>query len=104
MIRDINSLGSQIRNELRTDKQPQARNTEADDKARSAPSGAAANVDQLQLSSEANSLRNIEQQLTKLPEVDEARVEALKLAIESGEYEINSSRIAEKLLQGDQLP
>lgn len=104
MIRDINNLGSQIRNELRTDKQPAARNTEADDKTHSAPSEVAANIDQLQLSSEANSLRNIEQQLTKLPDVDEARVEALKLAIESGNYEINSSRIAEKLLQSDQLP
>ena len=58
-------------------------------------------VDTVKLTDSAKQLRQLEEILANQPAVDTKRVEEIKEAIASGEYEINAERIAEKLLQLD---
>ncbi len=63
-----------------------------------APSTTAA-TDTVTLTSAASQLRSLEQQLTSLPIVDIQRVDAIKRDIANGAYEIQPTRIAEKMIQ-----
>ena len=56
----------------------------------------------VQLSSEAQGIRKIEQELAKLPEVDNERVARIKQALNDGSYQVNSRSVAEKLLGFEQ--
>ena len=57
--------------------------------------------DTVELTSSAKLLERLEKTLASLPDIDRARVDAVKAAIESGEYEIDARRIADALLQSD---
>lgn len=59
--------------------------------------------DTVQLSDAAKALQNVESKLANTPEVDSARIEKLKQDIESGNYQINAERVAEKFLSLDNL-
>lgn len=70
----------------------------------SVPAAAPSNKgDTVQLSEAAKALQNVENKLANTPEVDSARVEKLKQEIESGNYQINAERVAEKFLNIDNL-
>ncbi len=62
----------------------------------SAPSAA---TDTVTLTSAASQLRSLEQQLTSLPIVDIQRVDAIKRDIANGTYDIQPTRLAEKMIQ-----
>ncbi|CEA06235.1 flagellar biosynthesis anti-sigma factor protein FlgM [Pseudomonas saudimassiliensis] len=53
---------------------------------------------EVKLSSQAQQLQAIEERLRELPEVDNARVAQIKQAIADGSYQIDSTRIADKLI------
>lgn len=53
------------------------------------------------LSAQAQQLQAIEEKLRDLPEVDNERVSQIKQAIADGSYQVDSSRIADKLLSLD---
>jgi len=55
--------------------------------------------DTVELTSSAQLLERLEKTLASLPEIDRARVDAVKTAIENGEYAIDAERIASALLQ-----
>lgn len=57
---------------------------------------------EVKLSSQAQQLQAIEERLRELPEVDSARVEQIKQAIADGSYQIDSTRIADKLIALEQ--
>lgn len=57
---------------------------------------------QVKLSNQAQQLQAIEERLRELPEVDTARVEKIKQAIADGSYQIDSTRIADKLIALEQ--
>jgi negative regulator of flagellin synthesis FlgM len=63
----------------------------------------AASGDSVVLSSEAQTLNRLEAQINASPEVDAARVAAIKEAIANGSFEINSERIAERMLDNDDM-
>jgi negative regulator of flagellin synthesis FlgM len=73
------------------------------DKSQSEASGAAAPTaqtgDQLTLTESARSLQKIEEAVAKAPVVDTQKVAAVKQSISAGTYQIDSGRIASKLLQ-----
>lgn len=50
------------------------------------------------LSQQAQQLQGIEERLRELPEVDSERVNQIKQAIADGSYQVDSNRIADKLL------
>jgi len=56
-------------------------------------------TDQVSITPSAAKLQAVEKKLASLPVVDQARVDKLKSAVESGEYQIDTQRIAEKFLQ-----
>ena len=61
-------------------------------------SDAAENSSQVRLTDTAASLKQIEARLADTPDVDRKRVETLRQRIESGAYEVNAGRLADRLL------
>lgn len=59
--------------------------------------------DTVQLSEAAQTLRDVERRLADTPDVDSARVESIRQQIDDGTYEINPDRIAERILDFDNL-
>ena len=53
----------------------------------------------VRITDQARQLAALEQALNDVPVVNESRVETIRAAIESGQYEVNPERIADKLLQ-----
>jgi negative regulator of flagellin synthesis FlgM len=77
--------------------------TAAADKASSEASAATApgaqSADQVTLTDSARSLQKAEEAVAKTPVVDAAKVAAVKQAVNSGTYQIDAGRVADKLLQ-----
>ena len=64
-----------------------------------AASAAASSSDQVTLTDSARSLQKIEEAIAKAPVVDTAKVAAIKQSVSSGTYQIDTGRVADKLLQ-----
>jgi negative regulator of flagellin synthesis FlgM len=75
------------------------RSETARDSSRAGESGQAA--DAVRLTDTATNLKQIEARLAALPDVDQARVDAIRKRIESGSYRADPGRIAERLLKLD---
>jgi negative regulator of flagellin synthesis FlgM len=65
----------------------------------STASTAAPSTDHVTLTDSARSLQRIEEAIAKAPVVDSAKVSAIKQAVGSGTYQIDSGRVADKLLR-----
>jgi|SRR3954471_14233614 negative regulator of flagellin synthesis FlgM len=63
---------------------------------------AAASGSPVQITGQARQLASLEQAVQSLPVVNEARVAAIRDAIEDGRYQVNPERIADKLLRTEQ--
>jgi negative regulator of flagellin synthesis FlgM len=61
----------------------------------SAPEKAAGAV---QLTDTATNLQQVEARLASQPDVDRARVDAVRQKVESGNYQVNAGRLADRLL------
>ncbi len=59
--------------------------------------------DSVSLSLTGKSLVSLETNLANTPDVDSAKVEALKAAVENGTYKMNAAAIADKMLAQDDL-
>mgnify|MGYP001208078713 CR=1 FL=1 len=68
-------------------------------KAPEAPAQGAAQSSHVRLTDSAMQLAALEKAIAKVPDVDMDRVEAVRDEIESGEYTVDSRRIAAKLVQ-----
>ena len=55
--------------------------------------------DDVQLTHTATSLKQIETRLASMPDVDRARVDAVRQRVESGAYKMDANRIADRLLR-----
>lgn len=53
--------------------------------------------DEVQITGTAARLKAVEARLAELPDVDQARVDALRKRVESGEYKPDADRVARKL-------
>jgi len=54
--------------------------------------------DSVSLSSAAQNLAKIESDLRSLPDVDQNKVDAIKARVDSGEYQVDSQNLAQKML------
>ncbi|MEJ2418124.1 MAG: flagellar biosynthesis anti-sigma factor FlgM [Exilibacterium sp.] len=91
-----NTRGKATTNGLSSDSRPGARgNLDS--------SVDAAGQESVSLSREAQTLNRLESAISAAPEVDSDRVEAIKQALTNGSYDIDPGRIAERLLQSDDL-
>lgn len=62
-----------------------------------------ASADSVDLSSRGQSLNRLEENLANTPDVDTARVENIKQAIAEGRFEVDAERIAENILNQEDL-
>jgi negative regulator of flagellin synthesis FlgM len=85
-------------NELKTQENKQKHQLPVQSATKEATANPEKPGESLQLSNEAQDIRKLEQNLAKLPEVNQERVDEIKQAIANGEYEIDSRNVAEKLL------
>lgn len=83
---------SKLRNATRTDRQKGAE---------AAPT-ANAGRDAVEFTNTVTNLKRIEASLASVSDVDQARVDAIRQRIESGEYAIDPARVAQKLLRMEQ--
>jgi len=77
-------------------------NVEREDKARKASGkgqGAPAVEDKASFSSDSLNLSSLEAQALASPEVREGKVEALRQAIQNGDYKVEPDKIAQAILQ-----
>ena len=65
-------------------------------------SGIYSKPDEVQLSDESQLLSKLKAEVSKLPEVDEAKVAELKAKIDAGDYNPSAKSIAAKILGIDQ--
>lgn len=70
--------------------------------AASTPAEAAAGGSPVRITDQARQLASLEQTVQDMPVVNEARVAEIRLAIETGRYQINAERIADQLLRTEQ--
>ena len=69
-----------------------------------APASAAkTSLDSVNLSSQAQSLKAAEEQIQKLPNVNDKKVADIKAALASGKYSVDDLVVADKLLGFDEL-
>ncbi|MEH6504095.1 MAG: flagellar biosynthesis anti-sigma factor FlgM [Cycloclasticus sp.] len=57
--------------------------------------------DRVDLTETASRLQQIEQALSNIPIVDDARVESVSQSIKSGEYQIDNEKIAERIITNE---
>ena len=60
-------------------------------------------VDGVSLSAQAKLMQKLESQIDAAPDVNAERVANIKKALAEGTYEINAERVAERMLDQDQL-
>lgn len=63
--------------------------------------GTAGTSETVELTSGAQLLERLEKNLASLPDIDPARVEAVKSAIANGDYQVDAQKIADALLRFD---
>lgn len=59
-------------------------------------------ADSLRLTGEATNLQALQRELSNAPAIDNARVQAVREALENGSYRINPEAIAQRMLDLDQ--
>lgn len=64
---------------------------------------AAKETDSVSLSGKAQAMGRLEAQIAETPDVDEAKVAAVKAAISEGRYQVDSNTVAERMLAQDKL-
>jgi negative regulator of flagellin synthesis FlgM len=65
--------------------------------------GQSSTADTISLSDNALQLGKIDNTSVAAPVVDTKRVEQIKLAIENGNYEVNTAKVADKLMQFESI-
>ncbi|NOZ11358.1 MAG: flagellar biosynthesis anti-sigma factor FlgM [Gammaproteobacteria bacterium] len=64
---------------------------------RSPETGQSSTADTVSLTATASQLQQLESELVSLPVVDTNRVEAIRQSIQSGSFEVDANRVADKL-------
>ena len=54
------------------------------------------------LSSQAKNLKQLEQKLGDYPEMDDDRIEQIRSALENGSYKVDAEKLAQKMLEMDE--
>ncbi|EAT12510.1 flagellar biosynthesis anti-sigma factor FlgM [Bermanella marisrubri] len=85
----------------------QSRSTEQVDKAnaqvKKSDSSSSSSSDEVKLSAQSKSIQQIEAEVAKMPDIDDAAVERIKGALANNEYKIDYERIAGKMIKFDKL-
>ncbi len=74
---------------------------EATAKAPTENTGSKVKTEDVTLSQQGKSIQQIESEVSKLPEIDDASVERIKAALANNEYKIEYERLAGKMIKFD---
>lgn len=98
-------INGQNNNPVQTDRQTRPENSvgRSEPTVEQGSTGRPSTADTVSLTETSAQLRSIESSLASLPVVDTQRVEAIKLAIADGSYEVDSASIADKLIDFEQI-
>lgn len=99
---DLNSNAS-THSRLKAGSAPLSANKADTAESATAPKAPTQPSQQVQLSQEAQSIERLETKIQNSEGVDTAKVDLIKQQIADGNYEVNSSNIADKLLSQDSL-
>ncbi len=102
MVIDSNNIQSTIGNRSRTDTGASVKSSSTE-KAEVPTQKSTEPQSQVSLSSEGKILSRLETNMQDIQAVDSDKVATIKKALEDGSYSINPERIAEKMLEQDDL-
>ncbi|MFW2374727.1 MAG: flagellar biosynthesis anti-sigma factor FlgM [Gammaproteobacteria bacterium] len=97
MTSPINPINRSTTDALNSNGSTRARDKESTETSSSSPRPAA--EDTVSLSDQSLQVRDLQQQLESLPEVDAEKVEAIKQEIAKGNYPLDPERIAQNLIK-----
>ena len=101
MVKEINGLGVTPSYTKRSEQSPKS---DRDSSAAAAPEATANNTgDQVDISAQAQSLSALADRVKDLPDVNLARVEQIRTALDNGSYQIDDLVLADKLLNSEAL-
>lgn len=80
----------------------QARNTQQQGNNANVSADAANAQDAVSISDRASDLQALESQVKSLPDIDMGKVEAIRHRIDNGDYQVDSVRLADKMLSFEQ--
>lgn len=99
MTVDLNGIGPGHVNTQKTSaEKPQTANTP---KQPAPEQSQAVRGENVNLSSQAKNLKQLEQRLDSYPEMDDERIEEIKAALADGSYKIDAEKLAQKMLDMD---
>ena len=101
MVRDINGLGSY--NSPKSVTEQGGKTSSPSTAAASTQAGSQEPGEAVQLSAEAKTLQSLADKVNSLPDVNLARAEQIKAALENGEYQVNDLVLADKILNSEAL-
>ncbi len=95
----VNEINSSIHSSLSTagKKSERVETVSAENQQQAAPKNTAA-TETIEISSQAQLLSKLEAQIKNLPEIDQNRVDTLRDQISQGTYEIDSSSLAQRII------
>jgi negative regulator of flagellin synthesis FlgM len=97
MVNNINGLSGIAGSASRSREQSKATDVDTAQTAANRPDKPSA--DQVELSSGARDLQNIESRIREMPDVNQERVAQIKEALRDGSYSVDPSRLAAKIVQ-----
>lgn len=101
---DFNGIGPGQVNTQRTtaDKSASAQNTQPASPEQAKGQASDARGENVNLSSQAKNLKQLEQKLGDYPEMDDDRIEQIRAALADGSYKIDAEKLAQKMLEIDE--
>ncbi|KPQ01724.1 flagellar biosynthesis anti-sigma factor FlgM [Marinobacter sp. HL-58] len=101
---DFNGIGpGQVNTQKTTaDKSSGTQNTQPSAGEQAKTQAQSARGENVNLSSQAKDLKQLEQKLGNYPEMDDERIEQIRTALENGSYKIDAEKLAQKMLEMDE--
>jgi negative regulator of flagellin synthesis FlgM len=101
---DFNGIGpGQVNTQKTTaDKPSGTQNTQPSSGEQAKTQAQSAKGENVNLSSQAKDLKQLEQKLGNYPEMDDDRIEQIRSALENGSYKIDAEKLAQKMLEMDE--
>ena len=96
MVNDINGLTPPSPGTRPSD--PEVRDAASTDNQQQGTEASRSGGDSFEISNEAKLLNAVQAQIAEVPEVDQARVDALSQQINSGQYQVDSSALAQDII------
>lgn len=105
MTVDFNGIGNSQVNNARTTTDKSAANRPATPQApaeQAAKQAPAARGENVNLSKQAQEIRQMGEKLESAPEIDDSRVEQIRAALADGSYKVDAEKVAQKMLEMDE--